>query len=191
MRMATGVLVVLAAALLAGCSGSDAGSPAATAPVKAARPQRAELDWVERYPEKGPGLVFRVSSFAVTKGGWEAEIAFDNASGAHWELPEAQEAYKRVFGVMLFATDGLEELERLNKDGQLPTVRRADRFAPPLVTFLPAGESWKGRISARGALPAGTFVRIVFGPFIAVADPPKGMDERVIWITDEALELRP
>ena len=58
-------------------------------------------------------------------------------------------------------------------------------------TFLPDGETWKGRISARGALPAGAFVRIVFGPFIAVADPPKGMDERVIWITDHALELGP
>jgi hypothetical protein len=187
MRPLAAVALLMLAALAAGCSSESVPID----PARAAKPQAHELRWVERYPASGPGLVFRVRSFAVTRDGWEAEIAFDNRSGVHWELPEAQEAFRRMFGVMLFATGELAEVERKSKDGDLPPVRRARTFAPALVAFLPAGETWSGRISAPGALPAGSFARLVFGPFTAAADPPEGMESPVVWITDRVLELEP
>lgn len=183
----TAAALALVLALTVGCS-------ATTEPVRPARAageQSFELRWVERYPAQGPGLVFRVRSFAVTREGWEAEVAFENSSGIHWELPEEPEAFRRMFGVMLFDTGDLAELDRLNREAALPTVRRADTLVPDLITFVPDGETWSGRITARGTLPAGAFVRLAFGPFSAVTDPPEGMEKRIVWITDHAVQLEP
>ena len=135
--------------------------------------------------------MFRVARLSLTEDGWTADIAIDNRSGVPWELPEAPEAFRRQFGLMLFATGDLDELERLNGDQALPPVRKAERFSPAFPTFLAAGETWSGRMSAAGSLPAGSFARVVFGPFTAVADPPKGMEERVVWITDRVQRIDP
>jgi hypothetical protein len=182
-------LALLAALVTAGCSSEP--SPVPEPPVRAAPPQQHELGWVERYPATGQErLVFSVRSFEVTDEGWSAEIGIDNRTTVNWELPELDQAFERTFGVMLFATGDLASLDRLNQSGELPPPRRATRYEPPLATFLPVGGSWSGRISAPGALPGGSFVRIVFGPLRAVGDPPKGLQPEVTWITDASLELR-
>ena len=49
--------------------------------------------------------------------------------------------------------------------------------------------SWKGEISARGSLVAGSWARVVFGTLVAVGKPPEGLDETLIWITDETYQL--
>ncbi|MGL6279814.1 MAG: hypothetical protein ACRC50_09695 [Gaiella sp.] len=176
--------------VLGGCRGETSGAP--VEPVRAAPPQQHELGWKERYPETGAErLVFTVRSFEVTDGGWAAEIGIANQTTVNWELPEVVEGFQRVFGVMLFASGDLAELDRLNKAGELPPPRRATDYDPALETFLPPGEEWSGRISAPGSLPAGSFVRVVFGPLRAVGDPPEGAESQVIWITDQSLELRP
>lgn len=178
-------LTALAGALLlvAGCGGSDETVEA----VQAAGPQEHVLDWRERYPPTGPGLVFVVRSLSVTEDGWTAEIGVENRSGVHWELPEAEAAFRRTFGLMLFATGDLAELDASDA---LPPVRRGRSFRPAFPTFLAAGETWSGRMSAPGSLPAGRYARVVFGPFTSVAKPPEGMEKKVIWITDHAQRLR-
>jgi hypothetical protein len=186
-RLLPAVVLLTAGALLAGCASESA--PVET--VRAAGPQTHALDWVERYPGPGPALVFRVTRLALSGSGWSADVAIENRSGVPWELPEAQEAFRRQFGLMLFATGDLAELDRLNDDQSLPPVRKAERFSPAFPTFLAEGETWTGRMSATGSLPAGSFARVVFGPFVAVADPPQGMEERVVWITDHAQRIGP
>jgi hypothetical protein len=181
------VLALAAVTLAAGCD--SAGSP--PPPAAAATPQSAELDWEERSPETGPGLVFRVRRFAVTEQGWEADVEVENRTGIAWEMGEDPVAVEQSFGIMLFATGELEEVEQRSRDGDLPGLRTAQEFEPRLPARLAAGSSWRGIVSARGSLAAGRYVRVVFGPLIAVGDPPDEMPSQFLWITDHAYRLRP
>ncbi len=181
------VLVLAAVSLAAGCGSSSPPAP----PAAAATPQSAELDWEERSPETGPGLVFRVRRFAVTERGWEADVEVANRTGIPWEMGEDPVAVEQSFGIMLFATGELDEVERRSRDGDLPGLRTAQEFDPELPARLAAGSSWRGMISARGSLAAGRYVRVVFGPLIAVGDPPDEMPAQFVWITDNAYRLRP
>lgn len=181
-------LAVVASVIAGGCSSPTQVTP--EAPVRAAPPQVHELDWEERYPATGTEqLVFTVHVLEVTDEGWSAEIGIENRTGIGWELPEPAQEFERTFGLMLFETADLAELERLNEAGDLPPPRRARRYVPPLATFLSAGESWRGRISAPGALPGGRFVRVVFGPLRAIDEPPEGAEAQVVWITDRSQQL--
>ena len=38
---------------------------------------------------------------------------------------------------------------------------------------------------------AGSYARVTFGTLIAVGNPPEGLSEMVVWITDHAYHLRP
>jgi hypothetical protein len=177
------LLSLAAAALLTGCSSSDTPPlPPGPAPL-----QRAALDWVERYPSEGPALVFRAERFAVTSSGWQAEIALENDTKTAWQLVEDPTT---AFGVMLFTTDDVGEVEARTRDDDLPGLRAAQSFDPSLPTSLPPGGSWRGRISAPGNLAAGLYVRIVFGRLVAVGDAPDGIPAQFSWITDHSYRLR-
>ena len=71
-----------------------------------------------------------------------------------------------AFGVLLFPNDDLDELERRNRDGTLPAIRHATTYAPALPLVLRPGKTWRGTISAPGALAGGLWVRLSFGPFV-------------------------
>jgi hypothetical protein len=178
--------VVVLALLVSGCGSS----PAPPLPSEAARPQEAELDWVEQIPENGPALVFHVGRFAVRQNGWEADVEVVNPTDIPWGLPGAEVAVPAAFGVMLFPTDGLDGVEARSRDADLPGLRVADGYTPNLPPRLAPGASWRGTIAARGALAAGLYVRIVLGPFVAVGDPPEGTQASFSWITDHALLLK-
>jgi hypothetical protein len=180
-------LVVLGAALLSSGCGSGGAEPVIP---PAAPPQAAELSWVERSPASGAALVFRVRRFAVTEGGWESDVEIDNHTDVAWALGANPVAVAQSFGIMLFATGDQDELEQRNRQGDLPGVRAARQFDPALPARLEPGASWRGVISAPGTLAAGRWVRVVFGPLVAVGDPPDGMPRRFVWITDHAHRLR-
>ena len=185
-RPALLALSLVAVIVGAGCSSE----PVETVPVAPAPPQSATLDWVERSPPSGPALVFRVFRFAVTEKGWEADVEVENATGVAWELGADPVGVDQSFGIMLFATGRLDELERRNRDGDLPGLRPARSFEPRLVARLRPGDRWRGVVSAPGSLAAGRYVRVVFGPLVAVDDPPEEMPARFLWITDHAYRLR-
>ena len=180
-----GLAIVVVTA--AGCGGGEAPPQL---PTEAAPPQRAELGWEERLPETGAALLFRVHRFAVTPDGWEAEVEVENRTEIPWRLPAAVEAVPTSFGVMLFTSDELDEVEERSRDGDLPGLRAAERYEPGLPARLAPGADWRGTIAARGSLAAGLYVRLVLGPFVAVGDPPEGMQAGFSWITDHAHRLR-
>jgi hypothetical protein len=162
--------------------------PAAETSV-AAGPQLAQLDWRETYGSEGEQIVFTVDELEVTATGWRAQVGVDNASSVGWELaPNATP--DGTFGLQLFETDDPEELEDRNREGTLPAVRAATRYEPELPQILEPGASWHGTISARGSLVAGAWARVVFGTLVAVGKPPEDMSTEVIWITDNAYELK-
>jgi hypothetical protein len=183
MRLVLPALVVVVAS---GCATQTAPIPDATP----APPQRVHLGWDEPFPADKPRLVFRVDSFAVTGDGWRASIEIANETDISWTIGDEGEAAERQFGIMLFATGTLDEVDRRNSSGSLPAIRRASEYSPPLPSTLGPGESWSGDISARGALAAGRFVRVTFGVLKAVGTPPDGVPEQVVWITDSSYKLR-
>ena len=75
-------------------------------------------------------------------------------------------------------------------DGDLPGLRAASTYTPALPARLVPGAHWRGTIAAPGSLAAGLYVRLVLGPFVAVGDPPDGMERGFSWITDHAHRLK-
>ena len=185
------VLAAVAIGVVAGCTSESGGSDTQPRPALAAGPQSAELGWKEQTPTTGPALVFRVHRFAVTDTGWEADVEIENRTTVAWELGADRVEVERSFGVMLFATGELEEVEKRGRDGELPGLRAVRRFAPELPERLTPRRRWRGTVSASGSLAAGRYLRVVFGPFSAEGDPPEGTPDDFVWITDHAYLLRP
>jgi hypothetical protein len=182
------LLVASLALFTAGCGGDEETPLPDAGP---APPQRATLGWQEVYGDPGARLVFRVDSLAVEENGWRAAISVRNESKARFAVASGSASLDRSFGLMLLPTGDLRELDRLNSAGQLPPIREAQRFTPPLPGVLEPGGSWHGEIAAGGALPAGSWARVVFGAFVAMGEPPPGLQDRVVWITDHAHRLAP
>jgi len=166
------------------------GSEDAPAVSVAAGPQEADLEWREPYGPSGEQVVFTVGSLEVTQTGWRARVGVENASSIAWEL-DPSATPNGTFGLQLFTTGEPDELEERNKAGTLPAARAATLFVPELPTILEPKASWSGEMSARGALVANSWVRVVFGTLIAVGKPPEGLDEILVWITDNTYRLRP
>jgi hypothetical protein len=177
---------LLAACLLGGCDSSEEPAPLPTR----APPQQAQLGWEEQLPETGDALVLKAHRLEVTDSGWEADVEVENRTKIAWRLGGPGTGIARSFGVMLFATNELEDLEQLSRDGERPGLRAARRFSPAPPPRLAPGARWRGTIAAPGPLAAGLYLRIVYGPFVAVGDPPEGMQPGFSWITDHALRLK-
>jgi hypothetical protein len=154
----------------------------------AAGPQTAALGWREVYGSVGEQIVFTVERLDVTESGWSARVGVENDSSVGWELAPGATP-EGSFGLQLFETGDVEELETRNRDGTLPAVRAATRYVPEMPGVLEPDASWEGEMSAQGALVAGSWARVVFGTLVAVGKPPEELDEQVVWITDHAYEL--
>jgi hypothetical protein len=159
-------------------------------PSVAAGPQTATLDWEESYGEGGQELVFTVEELEVTEDGWSARIGVANRTSTGWELAPGATP-EGTFGLQLFETGDAEELDERNRRGMLPAVRAATSYQPELPRILEPKAAWEGTIAARGSLVAGAFARVTFGTLVAVGKPPDGMNELVVWITDNSYELQP
>ena len=186
LRRPAAVLLAVGVALSTGCGTSSHEPP----PARPAAPQSAELGWNERTPETGPALVFRVNRLTVTENGWNAAVEIENRTGITWELGTDPLAVTQSFGVMLFETGELDEVERRSSAGALPGLRSVRKFDRPVPPRLPPGRRWRTTISADGTLAAARYLRIVFGPLTADGDPPDGLPGQFVWITDHAYLLR-
>ena len=178
------------AVLAAGCGGST--TPSSVPPAASA--QKATLGWVESAGSATSRLVFRVRSFTVTTGGWAADISFTNDTSATFSIERDNDVLDEGLGIMLFDSGSHTELERRNTQRALPVLRRATTFTPTLPASLAPHATWRGTASARGALPAGLWVRFVFGTFVPTAEMPdslrrEGVRDFLIWITDHAHQL--
>jgi hypothetical protein len=186
MRRVLVALAVVLAVLAAGCTG-DAST---VKPASAAPPQEAQVGWVEPTSGQPLRLVFEVRRIEVLDDGWRADVAIRNDSGVAWAIGDPDVSPTLPFGVMLFATGDLDELERRNREGTLPGMREAHTVTPTPPAELQPGDAWEGSISAPGALAAGRWLRVVFGPLTASGDPPKELPSPLVWISDNAYELR-
>jgi hypothetical protein len=180
-----GVLLTLVLLALTGCGAGDDPVPVAVR----AGPQSAKLNWTEPWPAKQPALVFKVASFTVTPSGWSAQISVQNTSDIGWAVGGPRYEAELAFGVMLFPNDDQEEFQDRVRNNDLPAIREATSYVPALPAVIKAGQSWSGVISAPGALAAGLWVRIAFGPLRSVGEAPDGAVPVVQWFTDHAHRL--
>jgi hypothetical protein len=176
----------LALGLVAGCGGGDSEPLPEAVP---APPQRAQLDWEETYGKPGERVVFGVRELEVVPDGWRAEISITNDTDVQYAVGDPEASLDRRFGLMLFPTGDLRELEQRNRAGELPEIRTAEDYEPPLPLVLEPGATWAGTISARGSLPAGLWARVVFGALVPVGEAPEGLPDVLVWITDHAHQL--
>ena len=167
----------------AGVTTVTGGAPSENA---AAKPQSTTLDWHEVQGHKGERLEFLVKRFQVLADGWRARIAMTNDSKVAFGLDES----RRSFGLMLFTSGAHRDLDARINEQALPTLRPALAYHPDLPSVLAPHESWAGTISARGALVAGSWVRVVFGTLDAIGRTPDAFPVHVVWITDHAFRLR-
>lgn len=179
--------LLLAVVLLAGCGSVEPTQTESVELGRPAEPQRVELGWLERYPDSGPGLRFAVDALQVTGDGWSVEIAVTNRTGVPLEL--GQHPAELAFGLMLFTTDDVDQLDQDARDGRLPTIRRAERIEPEPPAVLAPNTTWRAKLSASGSLADGTWVRVSFGPFRAQGDPPNDIEPVIGWITDRSHRL--
>ena len=185
--MLRALVVCIVALAAAGCAAPEKVTvPAAVR----APPQTAHLGWEEPYPADGVALVFGASSVTVTDKGWSAVISIENRSPSGWEVGDLRSTAQRAFGVLLLPDDDLAALERRSRDGELPAIRAATSIVPPLPAVLEPGATWRGTISAPGALAGGLWLRLSYGPLTSVGKPPPGTVAQVVWFSDHAHQLR-
>lgn len=177
--------VLLAVLLLTGCGAASETAP--VPPARAAEPQRVELDWRESYPAEGERLRFEVDALEVREDGWSVDVRVANATRIPFEL--GVNRAQLSFGLMLFATGDLDELEEANRTGRLPPVRLAATMRPSPPDVLVPGQTWNVTLAGPGSLADGTYLRVAFGPLRAVGDPPDGLQPVVFWITDRSHRL--
>jgi hypothetical protein len=176
---------LLAVLLLTGCAAAPESKRVPLA--RAAEPQHAALGWRESYPRTGQRLRFAVDALDVHADGWSVEIAVANDTRTTFEL--GVNPAQLSFGLMLFASGSLDELEEADRTGQLPPVRLAATMKPPPPDVLAPGATWRTTLSGRGSLADGSYVRVSFGALRAIGEPPQGMQPIVFWITDRSHRL--
>jgi hypothetical protein len=65
----------------------------------------------------------------------------------------------------------------------------AERFEPPLPRAMPPHSRWVGKFSGRGRIPAGRYIRVLFGRF--TIDPPvRGLPDRFVVVTRASVQAR-
>jgi hypothetical protein len=178
-------LCLFAVLLLTGCAA--AAEPEPVVPARAAEPQHVELRWRERYPSKGEQIRFAVDELEVRAGGWSVEIAVTNATRSSFEL--GANPAELSFGLMLFPTGALADLEKASKENRLPPPRLAATMKPAPPDVLDPGATWRATLSAPGSLADGSYVRVVFGPLRIIGEPPQDLEPVVVWITDRSHKL--
>jgi len=185
------ILLIASGALLVGFSLAALAERerAASPPLNdnaAARPQTAVLDWSEAQGPKGERLVFGVKRFQILPNGWRARVSLENDSRVAFSMDRSL----RAFGLMLFPSGVHSDLAARIREQALPTMRPALTYDPDLPSTLDPHATWKGTISARGALVAGSWVRFVFGYFKPLGKAPSEFSGDFSWITDHAYRLR-
>lgn len=181
-------LLLAAVVLVTACSGVEPETQTTPeGPSRAAEPQRAVLEWRERYPASGDGLVFEVGELIVRADGWSVTVAVTNRTKIEWEHDAGRATHG--YGVALFATGQLSEVEEAAANQRLPSPRQARSIEPPPPHRLAPGATWRAKLSAPGSLADDSHLRVTFGPLYAVGDQPEGMERVIYWITDHAHRL--
>jgi hypothetical protein len=130
-----------------------------------------------------------VQRLVLRRAGWRVYASIANHTGAAVQVSRPHHQNQVQFGVGVFETNRLEEVERRVEAGAVHNNALAERVDPPLPHALQAGERWRGSFSGRGRFPRGRYVRIEFGRFTFPGTVPRGHVARFFCVTGDAPRL--
>ena len=173
MRRTVALLLHGAAAGRLRCDEADASRSSPRARPSRSGPSSAGA---RRYPATGQRLGFGVDTLVVRRTAGRSSFAVTNR---HGDPVRARRQPALAFGLMLFDTGNLDELDRGEPRRQPARAapRDDDAAAPPDV--LAPGATWRATISAPGVARRRQLgPRRRSGPSSPVARPPEGMEPR-------------
>jgi hypothetical protein len=173
--------IAAAALASAGCGSTDH--------VVWARPQTVRFHGSSDCGPKGRNIEIHVQRLVLHRDGWRVDASIVNRTGTAVQISRPHHANQVQFGVDVFETDSLAEVERRVAQRAMHDNALAERVVPPFGHVLEAGERWRGSFSGPGRFPAGRYVRIEFGRFIFPGTVPPGLDAHFYCVTDDAPRL--
>lgn len=137
----------------------------------AASAAAVRLGWHESSTYRGkPLLAFEVASITFESNRWSATVSVQNRSSYTIRVGDS-------FGLVVYS-------DAKTVDTTKGGFGKAVFFSPARPTELVPGAVWRGVMGGTGGPKAGSFARIVFGPFSGV--PGKGA---FLWITDHVHQV--
>ncbi|HEV3478937.1 MAG TPA: hypothetical protein VG144_05760 [Gaiellaceae bacterium] len=171
------LLLAVALAALAGCGGSPEG-PLLAPP---AEPRTIELGWMERH--RDAAFTFRVDRLVVAEDGWSVTVSTTNDSLLPYR-PDAQSV-----ALVLLDSGSQAEVQRLTGNlRHAPPALKPVRASPPPPATLRPGATWRTTVSGTEVLRAGSFVRVLFGPFPSV-ERFRTEAQEIQWVTEHFVRL--
>ena len=139
---------------------------------------------------KGHDVQIRVRKLVVGRRSWRVDATLANRTGVALQVIRPHHLHTVEFGLDVFDTNTLAEVERRAARKALHNGALAERVVPPLAGVLRPGDRWAGSFSAPGRLPRGKYVRVVFGRFVVPGGKvPAGLAARFFCTTDDAPRL--
>jgi hypothetical protein len=138
---------------------------------------------------KGRDIEIHVRRLVLRRDGWRVDASIANHTGTAVQVSRPHHPNHVQFGVDVFETNRLGEVERRVAQRAMHNNALAERVEPPLPHALEPGERWRGSFSGPGRLPAGRYVRIEFGRFTFPGTVPPGYPARFFCVTDDAPRL--
>ena len=118
------------------------------------------------------------------------DAALANRTGVALQVVRPHHLHAVEFGLDVFDTNTLGEVETRAARKALHTGALPERVVPPIAGVLQPGDRWAGSFSAPGRLARGKYVRVVFGRFVVPGGKvPSGIAARFFCTTDDAPRL--
>lgn len=131
----------------------------------------------------------RVTQLVVRPRSWRVDATVTNRLGRLVGISLPHRRDRARFGLVVLDSSDVAEVEQRARNSALSRGFVADAFEPALPRVLREGEAWAGSFSGPGRLPAGKYVRVLFGRFTLSGDLPSGLIRRFSCVTDYAPRL--
>jgi hypothetical protein len=164
------------------CGGEDSG-------VEYAGPQTIPVNFVELDGNPGGRFRIEVRKLSLTERRWTVYAAVTNHTTATWWVTRPHFPGQTKFGLYASADADSRFIRAQFAAGRTTPPLLADRFSPPLPRHFTPGRRWTGAFSGYGRIPRERWVRFAFGRFQTNGDPPAGLPDGLMVVTDRAVRV--
>jgi hypothetical protein len=185
-RLALGLLVLLAAASIsAGCGSEPPCLRQGILCENLPQTKSYSVTWVERAPQNA--AIFRVRKITVGAHGWTIDASITNGSPSTFTFPTGGLRSPISFGLGVFTT---LLARRVEDPGNYLLRPRA--VQPPFPAELGPGATWRGQMSSPVPPRPNRWLRVLFGVFFWKGKPPyEDYGKYFAWQTAHTVQAPP